>query len=45
MKNILNSIGLEKAPKDTNVVVAMSRGVEGWGKGFEEGSQRTEGVV
>ena len=28
MKNILNSIGLEKSPKDTTVVVAMSGGVD-----------------
>ena len=28
MKNILNSLGFEKSPKDTTVVVAMSGGVD-----------------
>ena len=28
MKNILNSLGFEKSPKDTTIVVAMSGGVD-----------------
>ena len=28
MKNILNSLGFKKSPKDTTVVVAMSGGVD-----------------